>query len=245
MITLQVRNYDKPNHGFTLVEMAIVLVIVGLLISAFLAPLSAQQDLKDYNETQKNLDEIKESLIGYAISHGHFPCPAISASNGAEDRTGSSCTGAKRVGHLPWAELGVAKLDSWNHIYRYSVTLAYADSSSKISLLPILTPRDISIQTRDSSGNIQNVSNANDIPVTIMSMGKNGIWGFADDGTQLADSSASNTDEDTNGNGNGRTFRNRTSTANTTVTGGEIDDVVTWVSANVYINRMVAAGQLP
>ena len=90
MITLQVHKRDKLNQGFTLVEMAIVLVIVGLLISAFLAPLNAQQNLKDYNETQKNLDEIKESLIGYAISHGYFPCPAISASNGAEDRTGAS-----------------------------------------------------------------------------------------------------------------------------------------------------------
>ena len=90
-----------------------------------------------------------------------------------------------------------------------------------------------------------NASNANDIAVTIISMGKNGIWAFADDGTQVADSSASNIDEDTNGNGNGRIFRNRTPTANTTVTGGEIDDVVTWISTSVYINRMVAAGQLP
>lgn len=234
----------KSEVGFTLVEMAIVLVIFGLLLSAFLAPLSAQRDLKDYTETQKSLEEIKESLIGYALSHGYFPCPAISASNGGEDRTGATCTGSKRVGFLPWAELGVPKLDSWDHLYRYSVTLAYADSGTKINLSP-LTARDITIQTRDSAGVIQNVSNANDIPVVIMSVGKNGVWGYRDDGTQVADGSATNVDEDTNGNGNGRIFQNRTATSNTAITGGEIDDVVTWVSPNVYLNRMVAAGQLP
>jgi prepilin-type N-terminal cleavage/methylation domain-containing protein len=244
MITIPERSSNKSKLGFTLVEMAIVLVVVGLLVSAFLAPLSAQQDLKNFNETQKNLDEIKEALIGYAIANGHFPCPAISGTNGSEDRTGTTCTGAKRVGHLPWAELGMPKLDSWSHIYRYSVTLTYADSASKITLLP-QTPRDISIQTRDAIGNIQNTSNANDIPVVIMSMGKNGVWSFADNGTQVADSSASNIDEDTNGNGNGRLFLSRTPTANTAVTGGEIDDIVTWISTSVYINRMVAAGQLP
>ncbi len=234
----------KQTRGFTLVEMAIVLVIFGLLLSTFLAPLSAQRDLKDYSDTQKSLEEIKESLIGYALSHGYFPCPAISASNGAEDRSGSTCNGGKRVGHLPWAELGVPKLDSWNHLYRYSVTLAYANSGTKISLSP-LTARDITIQTRDSAGVVQNLTNSNDIPVVIMSTGKNGVWGYANDGTQVADGSATNLDEDTNGNGNGRTFLSRNVTSNTATTGGEIDDIVTWISTNVYLNRMVAAGQLP
>jgi len=238
----------KQTHGFTLVEMAIVLVIFGLLLSAFLAPLSAQRDLKDYTNTQNSLEEIKESLIGYALSHGYFPCPAKSVTDGREDRSGTTCTdhgtGPIRVGALPWAELGVPQLDSWNHLYRYSVTLAYADSGAKISLSP-LTARDITIQTRDSAGAVQNLTNGNDIPVVIMSMGKNGVWGYANDGTQVTDVSATNVDEDTNGNGNGRTFLSRTPTSNTATTGGEIDDIVTWISPNVYLNRMVSAGQLP
>lgn len=234
----------KFVNGFTLVEMAIVLVIVGLLLAAFLTPLSAQIDQRNYAETENSLQEIKEALIGYALSHGYFPCPAISATNGAEDRTLTSCTGGKRVGILPWNELGVPQVDSWGHIYRYSVTLAYADSATKISLSP-LTASDITITTRDSAGNSQNLSNANSIPVAIMSMGKNGVWGFDNSGVQVADSSATNLDEDINGNGNGRTFKSRFSTTNTAITGGEFDDIVVWISPNVYLNRMVAAGQLP
>src|SRR5689334_11149177 len=111
-------------QGFTLVEMAVVLVILGLLLSTLLIPLSAQIDQRNYAETREQLDEIREALIGYGASHGYLPCPAVSASNGSEDRSANTCTGNKRVGFLPWAELGVPKLDSWGHLYRYSVKLA-------------------------------------------------------------------------------------------------------------------------
>ena len=236
----------KPNsRGFTLVEMAIVLVIVGLLVSAFLTPLSAQRDLKDYAETQKNLVEIKESLIGYAFTHGYLPCPAISASNGAEDRTGATCTdpgtGPKRVGYLPWAELGVSKLDSWNHLYRYSVTLAYTNSLAKITLS---TLADIKIQTRNSLGSLVDLTNANVIPFVVVSMGKNGLGATNDDGSLNVDTSATNTDEETNVGGT-TIFVSRDFSSNTTFGGGEFDDLVTWVPSGVYISRLVQANLLP
>lgn len=236
----------KPNsRGFTLVEMAIVLVVVGLLVSALLTPLSAQRDLKDYAETKKNLEEIKESLIGYALTHGYLPCPAISASNGVEDRTGATCTdpgtGPKRVGYLPWAELGVSKLDSWNHLYRYSVTLAYTNSLAKITLS---TSADIKIQTRNSLGNLVDLTNANVIPFVVVSMGKNGLGATNNDGSINVDTSATNTDEDTNVGGTA-IFVSRDFSSNTTFGGGEFDDLVAWVPSGVYINRLVQANQLP
>lgn len=237
-------NSAEKHLGFTLVEMAIVLVIVGLLVAAFLTPLSAQIEQRNYIDTENSLQEIKEALIGYASSHGHFPCPAVSPTNGAEDRTLTVCTGGKRVGILPWSELGVPQLDSWGHLYRYSVTLAYADSGIKINLSP-LTASDITITTRDNAGNPQNLSNINTIPVAIMSVGKNGAWGYSNTGAQVADTSATNVDEDANGNGNGRTFVNRFPTTSAAIAGGEFDDIAVWISTNIYLNRMIAAGQLP
>ncbi|OIQ78566.1 hypothetical protein GALL_397270 [mine drainage metagenome] len=233
-----------PVRGFTMVEMAVVLVIVGLMLGASVLPLSVQADLRDYAETRRNMEEIKEALVGYALSHGHFPCPAKSLADGTEDRTGAACTGGKRVGYLPWAELGVGKLDGWGHLFRYSVTLAFADSVMKIGLSP-LTARDITIETRDSAGNIQHLSTVNGVPVAIVSMGKNGAWAYTADGAQVADMSATNLDEDTNGKGNGKIFVSRTVTSNIAAAGGEFDDIAAWISPNVYLNRMVAAGQLP
>ena len=65
------------NRGFTLIEMAIVLMIVGLLLGGMLVPLSAQMDQRNISDTQKSLSEIKEALIGYAMANGRLPCPAI------------------------------------------------------------------------------------------------------------------------------------------------------------------------
>ena len=58
----------KKYHsgGFTLVEIAIVLVIVGLLIGGLLTPLAAQLEQRRGSETQKALDEAKEALFGFA-----------------------------------------------------------------------------------------------------------------------------------------------------------------------------------
>ena len=53
------RNYTKIN-GFTLVEMAIVLVIIGLLISAFLTPLTVQLEQNRNAEARRDLAEIKD-----------------------------------------------------------------------------------------------------------------------------------------------------------------------------------------
>ncbi len=232
------------NAGFTLVEMAVVLMVVALMLGGLFVPISEQIDQRNRAATERRLEEIKESLVGYALSHGYFPCPAKSAVDGTEDRDGATCKDGKRVGHLPWAELGIANLDGWDREFRYSVVLAYANSGAKISLSP-LTARDITIKTRDKDGNIINLSNLNDIPVVVMSMGGNGFWGYSANADQLADSSATNIDEDVNGNGDGTVFWSRTTTLNTAVTGGEFDDLVAWVSPNVYINKMVSAGQLP
>ncbi|HUW25479.1 MAG TPA: prepilin-type N-terminal cleavage/methylation domain-containing protein [Gallionella sp.] len=63
--------------GFTLVEMAIVLAIVGLLLGGLIPTLSAQMESQRINETRKQLDEIQQALMGFAIINGRLPCPAL------------------------------------------------------------------------------------------------------------------------------------------------------------------------
>ena len=87
--------------GFTLVEMAIVIVIIGLIIGGLLAPITAQIDMRNYSDERKSMEEINEALLGFAMSNGYLPCPAVSFSDGAEDRTGNTCTGNKRLGFFP------------------------------------------------------------------------------------------------------------------------------------------------
>jgi prepilin-type N-terminal cleavage/methylation domain-containing protein len=232
----------RRMRGFSLVEMAVVLVIVGLMLGGLLAPLSTQVEQRRVSDTQKGLEEAREALTGFALRNGYLPCPAVSASNGLEDRTGPNCSGGKRQGLLPWATLGVAKLDSWGRIYRYSVTPAFSDSVRRFGLR---SPRDITIGTRDAYGNLVAASAINDIPAVVLSHGKNGAGAISDTGIAVAAAVEGNIDERTNAAPAGIAFVTRVPADSGVVAGGPYDDLVAWLSPNVLFNRMVAAGVLP
>ncbi|HEX5392497.1 MAG TPA: type II secretion system protein [Rhodocyclaceae bacterium] len=225
--------------GFTLVELAVVLVIVALLAGGLLVPLSTQFDAGSRSETQRQLSEAKESLYGFAATHGHLPCPAVPGGTGTEDRAGSGpCN--RDVGLLPWATLGLPRHDAYGHHFRYSVSNVFSNAQV---LFGLSTVGNIRIKTRNGSGTEIDATNG-DIVAVILSHGKNGIWGYSD-GSQIADVSTTNIDEDVNGNGDGKTFYERTPAPDAFASGGEFDDMLIWIPTSALLSRMVAARKLP
>jgi len=79
---------SRTARGFTLVELAVVVLVVGLLIGSLLVPLSTQVDQRNIADTQRRLEDAREALFGFAVANGRFPCPASPTSNGQE----SFCT---------------------------------------------------------------------------------------------------------------------------------------------------------
>ncbi len=234
-------------RGFVLIELAIVVVIVALLLGGLLIPLSSQVEKQQYAETEQLLAEIREALIGFAIANGHLPCPAVSAVNGTEDRTGTTCSAGKRVGFVPWVTLGVAPADSWGNLLRYSVTPAFADSDAA-NQFSLDEPNDatwITIMTGNNTAPV-NLSLTDAIPVAVLSHGKNGYGATSQTGVARAlPGTWNNTlDEFLNAN-NADEFWSRPRTTNTGAAGGEYDDVVVWVPRPILNSRMVAAGRLP
>ena len=59
----------KNQQGFTLIELAIVLVIVTILVGGLAMPLSAQIQARRIAETNKTLEEAREAIFGYAMTH--------------------------------------------------------------------------------------------------------------------------------------------------------------------------------
>jgi prepilin-type N-terminal cleavage/methylation domain-containing protein len=231
----------KQQSGFTLVEIAIVLVIVGLIIGGLVTPLTVQLEQRKVSDTQRAMDEAKEALFGFALRNGYLPCPAVSASNGLEDRSGSACTDGRRLGYLPWATLGLAKLDAWNHLYRYSVAPAYSNSGS---LFNLKSQADITLATRNEAGELTPAAAINDTVAVLLSHGRNGYGATSAQETQLPNLSSNNPDEKVNL-GDGTAFVVRPVNDNLAAPGGEFDDLVAWVSPNILYNRMVAAQRLP
>jgi prepilin-type N-terminal cleavage/methylation domain-containing protein len=148
----QLRNHFK-QEGFSLVEMAIVIVILGFVLGALLLPLQAQRQQLFQSQTENTLETAKRALLGYAQQNGRLPCPATATSNidagsnGQENPLGGthnntppnpavpSC--AAQVGFLPAATLGLQPadnngfvLDAWNNRIRYAI--AVDDSSGRI-----------------------------------------------------------------------------------------------------------------
>ncbi|MBA3031847.1 MAG: prepilin-type N-terminal cleavage/methylation domain-containing protein, partial [Rhodocyclaceae bacterium] len=139
--------FCQKSRGFTLTEMAVVLVIVALLIGGMLLPMSAQDDLRRTNETRATLANVQEALLGFAVVNGRLPRPATSSADGAENPANCAddvaCTG-----FIPWATLGIARSDAWGKLIRYSVTPAYANSN-----ITLATIANRTVQTRDNAGN--------------------------------------------------------------------------------------------
>lgn len=231
------------SNGFTLVELAIVLIIVGLLLSSLVSPLTAQIDQRNYNETQQQITEIREALIGFAVTNGRLPRPATSVSDGAENPAtcadDTACTG-----FIPWTTLGVKRTDAWNKLVRYSVAPGYANATFNLN-----TVGSKKIQTRDNAGILSYLVGSAAAcsiaspcaPAVIYSAGKNN-WGVTEDGTAIADASTTNADEDVNEAATTLFFSRNQSTV---PTGGEFDDIVVWIPPYVLMNRMVLAGKLP
>lgn len=212
-----------------------VLIIFALLTGGLLMPLSAQQDQRNYSDTQKSMGGINEALIGYAASHAavdgkpYLPCPDTD-NDGVENRTGSSCTAPE--GRLPWNDLGIGREDAWGNRFRYRVTPAYVNNATGFSL--------------SSTGTLKICENStcaviigSNLPVVIVSHGKNGAGAYNSAGTTnpapLGDDEKSNQNADND-------FVLHTQSS---VGGSEFDDIVTWISPNILFNRMIAAGRLP
>ncbi len=247
---------EKYNSGFTLVEMAMVLLIVALLLGGMLVPLSAQMEQRNISDTQKALSEIKEAIIGYALANGRLPCPASSTSNGVESFAGGgnasngNCSNFYN-GFVPAATLGFTSavdnqgntgfaVDSWSNRIHYAVTSSNSNAfttTNGMSTVGIssLSPNLLvcsSASTSSSSCSVANstLTSSPGVPVVIYSTGKNGQYG----GTSADEAENPNP----NSADNDSVFVSHTPTPT-------FDDLVVWISPNILLNRMVAAGKLP
>ena len=66
-------HHPKARKGFTLIEMAIVLVIVGLLAGLTLPVISDLIKREKSSAATSMLEQVREQIIGYALIYGYLP----------------------------------------------------------------------------------------------------------------------------------------------------------------------------
>lgn len=243
-----ISSYPRFN-GFTLVEMAIVLAIVAMLLGGLLPTISSQMEQQHRSETRKQLDEIRDALLGFAIANGRLPCPASATTNGLEDPPPPAVPGACNHpydGFVPAVTLGITPtdsqgyaLDGWSNRIRYAITKANSNAFTFTTAnqmqtvgMGALNP-DLSVCasatgiTATSCGTA--ISLTNNAVAVIYSVGKSTTAAGADEAANL----------------NGDQVFVSHDPASAGATNGEFDDIVTWISPNILFNRMVAAGKLP
>jgi prepilin-type N-terminal cleavage/methylation domain-containing protein len=131
-------NINIRNRGFSLIELSIVLAVVGLLVVSMVNGFATYIQNRRMQEAQRDLQNIYEALIGFAIQNGRLPCPDIDGLGvfgfGSEDRQGAnnvcSAPGAQvAAGFLPFVDLGVSGVieDPWGFPYAYAVVRNFAD----------------------------------------------------------------------------------------------------------------------
>lgn len=151
------------QRGFTLIEVAIVLLVVAILLGYTVALFPRQQELKQYNALEKEMDKIVEAIVGFAQVNGRLPCPAIPNSGGIEDYDTVTDTGCNNFGgFVPVNTLGLdgrynldtLLVDPWGNPYRYYVSNSDFDGDGDFDFSAPGEMRDVGLVDSDADGYI-------------------------------------------------------------------------------------------
>ncbi|HYC46048.1 MAG TPA: prepilin-type N-terminal cleavage/methylation domain-containing protein [Burkholderiales bacterium] len=259
--------------GFTILELAITLAIMAVLAVGVLVPFIAQVTQRRIAETERILEQAKETLMGFAAATGRLPCPALPDTDGFEKFAagGTVANGscATFYGFLPAATLGFTPVDNQGYaIDAWTTTqnrIRYAVSNQTVN--GVTNPFTKTNGMRDATatqlagatflvvcsagtGAVPATPACASAASTLTINAPAVIWS---NGANAATGGRS-ADEAENPHPNpdtgafaqyGTADRVFVSRTIRSVSGAEFDDIVTWLSVGNLVSRMVLAGQLP
>ena len=183
------------KSGFTLTEVAMAIMIIGILMTMGIGVLRASMERISLEVTKTRLSHVQDVMVHYLRRNKRLPCPDVYTDDqnfdGLQDPGGgAACTNP--IGILPYTDLGLERneaLDGWNHFFTYHVSTA---SGNNWTASPTLS--------ENSTGEMVVNGNPGRVLV-VVSHGPNGDGAFTVDGYQnvlppVASVEAENTDND-------------------------------------------------
>lgn len=246
------RNSRRRMRGFSLIEMAMVLLVLGLILGGMLTALGASDAAKRRADAAATLQQISDALYGFAQANGRLPCPATDVSAGDEaPAAGGNCT--SYAGFVPGRKLGLQGSfnanglleDPWGNPYRYMV--ANKPVSGVNAMTSAAQFRQWFATTPPLGGGWLCVATAlncgsgvlsDTVPAIVYSMGPD--FGLAATGLQ-AENVGATMGASAYPVANDVQFVDL-APADRPAT---FDDQLTWLSINILTTRMIEAGKLP
>lgn len=216
-IRKHIYRHKANDLGFTLVELSIVLIIIGVLVSGALSLATSRTSNAQITNTINKIERIEGELSAYVMLNRRLPCPADGTVSGADAEFGlekrdssdpTDCDAALMpssstniaVGVVPVRSLNLPDsfmMDGWNQRILYVVDVRYVNESDFMSnntgAIQVLSAASSGVVlTANPTGSAENSGAI----YLIMSYGMNshGAWPF-DGGTNRNDTASTDADE--------------------------------------------------
>jgi prepilin-type N-terminal cleavage/methylation domain-containing protein len=234
----------KKHAGFSLIELAVVLMIIGTLMSGVLVAVSQGLANGRITDARAQLREIEEALYGFAQATGRLPCPATdaSANPGFEEAPCNAVHGFVPAGTLglrgPVDANGLL-MDPWGNPIRYSVMQAGTPTFTNAESIRNFFSNMGALPTMFSICEDNTCTNTlqDTIPAVVMSLGPNGRSFSSPEETTNAGTQAMH--------GHPVKASADLRFVSATFSDENFDDQLVWLSPYILFNRMVSAGKLP
>jgi len=259
----------RPSaRGFTLIEIAVVLGIVGILLTIGIAALSALSINQSASETRKKQDAIRDALIAYLGRNGRLPCPDTDVppdGRGDNNRTtpgnpvtlcgpAGGAAPAVAFGRVPFAELGLNResvVDGWQNLFTYYVantppanwTTTYDPIGNATGFRAGMAGSLTIVERTFPAGGPVATNLTTVAPVAIISHGINGSGAMTVQGTTNV--APLGTDELANLDGDAVIVRRQVAEQNVGFGAfGAFDDLVAYYSPSDLVNPVTQSGAL-
>lgn len=188
----------NSKRGFTLIELAITLLILSVLLGGYFKYNETSSFEKADEITRLRMDYIEKAILSFYNQNGFIPCPARLNDTGATVGASTDCSVAAafgpdvydtdssgdgvRAGAVPYKNLNIPTeylLDGFGNRFRYTAVRSLAISPRLYNnFTPALTNNPIILIYPD------HYLNADVVPYTLVSLGADGRGAYAKNGVR-------------------------------------------------------------
>ncbi len=210
----------KKQAGFTLVDMAMMLAVAGVMTASLLSTSTVKKDAKYLTVSTTHMQEIKEAVIQYYLKFGAVPCPASATTQpntatfgkatdcaaaavaGVTDPAvpaGYAATDAVRLGVVPTRTLALPDsymFDEWGNRLTYAVIKKLAIDSSNFSSYSTAVTTGVIRINNVSGTQISSVDPTNFTVYAVISHGKDGKGSYSVSGVANTACDTTNVDKE-------------------------------------------------